>query len=212
MRNSKVLEMLESNRIDELKNMIQDEIYEEALKSKPGAKKRYTAMKKYFNYNKQPRECLQKPCQITFEGKTYNSFTNSWSLIFTTEDCGEIEMFDDTDRYPDVTRLMHTGGEERMIDIHKVIADAKSRGYKLTTKEVSYGYKYLMLYNGTYYKIGLLDSSYSIIDDGKPAIAYVNDGTRRPLTIKNDLGYCMIMPVKYDGNPEDDGIKVVKVN
>jgi hypothetical protein len=211
MRNSKVLEMLESNRIDELKNMLQDEIYEEALKSKPGAKKRYTAMKKYFGYNKQSRECLQKPCQIIFEGKDYISFTNSWSLIFTTEDYGEIEMFEDKDRYPDVTRLMHTSGDKREIDIHKVIAEAKSKGYKLTKSEVSFNYKYLMLYDGAYFKIGLLDSSFAIIDDGKPAIVYHESGTRRPLTIKNDIGYCMIMPVKYEGDPEENGITVIEV-
>jgi len=169
-------------------------------------------MKKYFKYHSPVRECLQKPCWITFDGKEYISFTNSWSLIFTTEECGEIEMFEDKERYPDVSRLMHTSGEERMIDIHKVIAEAKSIGYKLTKSEVTFNYKYLMLYDGTYFKIGLLDSSYAIIDDGKPAVAYHESGSRRPLTIKNDIGYCMLMPVKYDGDPEENGIVVIKVD
>ena len=212
MQNTKVLEMLISNRIDELKTMLQDEIYEESLKSKPGAKKRYTAMKKYFKYHSPVRECLQKPCPITFEGKDYISFTNSWSLIFTTEDCGEIEMFEDKDRYPDVTRLMCTSGDKREIDIHKVIAEAKSKGYKLTKSEVTFNYKYLMSYDGTYFKIGLLDSSYAIIDDGKPVTVYHEAGTRKPLTIKNDIGYCMLMPVKYEGDPEENGITVIKVD
>lgn len=46
MRNEKVLEMLNEGKIEDLKSALQDEIYEEALKSKPGAKKRYAAMKK----------------------------------------------------------------------------------------------------------------------------------------------------------------------
>lgn len=49
MKSSKVLEMLEQNRIEELKAELQDEIFTESLKSKPDAKKRYAAMKKIFH-------------------------------------------------------------------------------------------------------------------------------------------------------------------
>ena len=45
MKSSRVLEMLNQNRIDELKVELQDEIFTESLKTKPNAKKRYTAMK-----------------------------------------------------------------------------------------------------------------------------------------------------------------------
>ena len=51
MRNTLVLEMLNAGRIDELKKILEDEIYEDSLKVKPGAKKRYAAMKKYFKYH-----------------------------------------------------------------------------------------------------------------------------------------------------------------
>ena len=212
MRNSIILEMLNSGRIEELKVKLQDEIYEEALKNKPGAKKRYSAMKKYFKYHNPVRECLQKPCEVEFEGNKYISFTNSWSLVLTTEDCGEIEMFEDKERYPDVTRLIRFDGIKKRIDFHEVIAEAKSKGYKLTKSEVDYNFKYLMLYDGTYYKIGLLDASMAIIDDGEPVMTYHPAGTRMPLTIKNTIGLCMIMPVKYEGDPEDDGKIVIKVD
>lgn len=212
MRNSTVLEMLERGQIEELKRLLQDEIYQESLKSNPSAKKRYSAMKKYFKYYKPVRECLQKPCTVTFEDRKYISFTNSWSLALTTEECGEIEMFDETTgKYPNVTRLIRFDGIKKKIDFHKVIAEAKSKGYKLNKSEVDFHFKYLMLYDGTYYKIGLIDATFGIIDDGKPAMTYHPDGIRMPLTIKNDIGLCMIMPVKYEGDPEDDGKIVIEV-
>ena len=64
-------------------------------------------------------------------------------------------------------------------------------------KEVGPGFQYLMLYDGTYYKIGLIDATYGII----------NDGERMPLTIQNDLGICIIMPVFiHNGEPDENHI------
>lgn len=215
MRNTLVLDMLNSNRIEELKKMLEDEIYGESLKVKPGAKKRYAAMKKYFKYHTSVRECLQKPCRIVFEDKDYISFTNSWSLVLTTEDCGEIELWDESNgKYPDVTRLIRFDGIKKKLNFREVIAEAKSKGYRLNKKEVEGNFTYLLLYDGTYYKIGLLDATYSIIDNGEIAITYHPDGVRMPLTIKNDIGLCMIMPVKYDGDtdPEEEGKIVIRVD
>lgn len=67
MRSVKVLEMLNEGTIDELKNKLQDEIYTDSLKGKSTAKKHYTAMKKYFSYTNNARECCQKPCEIVFD-------------------------------------------------------------------------------------------------------------------------------------------------
>lgn len=210
MQARKVIEMLDSNRIAELRQMAQDEIYQEALKTKPGSKKRYTAMKKYFTYHKNVRECLLKPCRIKFEGKDYISFTNSWSLALTTEDCGEMEMFDtETGKYPDVARLLRFDGIKKKIDFGEVIAEAKSKGYRLNKNEVDHRFKYLMLYDGTYYKIGLIDATFGIIDNGEPAVTHHPDGEKMPLTITNDIGICMIMPVyMHDGEPDEDKIVI----
>lgn len=216
MKANKLLEMLNSNRIEELKALAQDELYQEALKVKPGAKKRYTAMKKYFSYHSQHRTCLTKPCRVEFEGKDYISFTNSWSLVLTSEDCGEIELFDPEKygKYPDVTRLLRFDGLKKKIDYAKVIAEAKSKGYRLNKSEVDAGFKYLMLYDDTYYKIGLIDATFGIIDDGNIPTTHHPYGERMPITITNDLGFCMIMPVKYEGiaNPEEDGKIVINVD
>ena len=52
MDNTKILEMLNNGQIEELKEKISDEIFQEELKKSSGAdaKKRYTAMKRYFKY------------------------------------------------------------------------------------------------------------------------------------------------------------------
>lgn len=205
MRSVKVLEMINNNKIDELKAELQDEIYKDSLKGNSSAKKRYTAMKKYFTYTTNVRECLQKPCKIIFEDKPYTSFTNSWSLALTTEDTGEIELFNEENgKYPDVVRLLNFDGIKRKVDFRKIFAEAKSRGYKLTKKEVGPGFEYMMLYDGTYYKIGLLEATYAIIDDGELAMVYHPDGKRKPLTIQTSVGICMIMPVFIKDEDEED--------
>ena len=51
MKNTKVLEMLNDGKIEELKALLQDEIFAEGLKGNGNAKKRYSAMKKYGTEN-----------------------------------------------------------------------------------------------------------------------------------------------------------------
>lgn len=213
MRSIKALELIKKGKIEELQSMLEDEVYQETLKKKPDAKKRYMAMKKYFSYTTSARECLQKPCVVDFEDKTYTSFTNSWSLVLTTEPTGEIELFDKENlKYPDVGRLLRFDGVKKKIDFNAVIAAAKSKGYKLNRTEVGAGFKYLMLYDGTYYKIGLIDISHSIINTGEPALTYHPDGEKMPLTIQTDLGICMIMPVfMHDGEPDESHVVIEAV-
>ena len=75
MRSVKVLEMLNEGKIDELKNKLQDEIYTDSLKGKPTAKKRYTAMKKYFSYTNNARKCCQKP----IEQYSIHDYVDEWN-------------------------------------------------------------------------------------------------------------------------------------
>lgn len=196
MKSSKVLEMLHQNRIEELKQELQDEIFTESLKGKPNAKKRYAAMKKYLKTISESRPILTKPCAIEFEGKLYNAFTNSYSLVLTTETCGEIEMCDEPDRYPDITRLISFNGDEGKIDFNKVLAEAKSKGYKYSKNSI-YKNDYLMFFKGAYFRIALIDITYGIVDDGTEVEVYGN-GANRPITIQNDIGIAMIMPVRME--------------
>lgn len=212
MRSVKVLEMLNNGKIDELKVSLRDEIYEESLKKNPDSKKRYTAMKKYFSYTNNYREVCNKPCKIEFEDKEYTSFTNSLSLVLTTEDTGEIGLFNtENDTYPEVGRLIHLNGEKTEIDFNKILAEAKSKGYKLNKKEVGAGFEYLMRFNETYYKIGLIDISYGLINDGQPVTVYYQIDKRMPITIQNDIGIEVIMPIRIEDDRELDQNKIIEV-
>lgn len=198
MRNIKILEMINEGRIEELKNSLREEIYAETLNANkpPGAKRRYVAMKKYFTYTKSERDILRYPCIVDFEGRPHTSFCNSFSLALTTEPCGTIQLYTGPSKYPDVTKLVSYDGEERVLDFNKIFALAKSQGYKLKKSELSAtGYKYLMLYEGAYYKLGLVDATFSIIDDNEEAVVYHTPGKRAPITIKTNIGVCTIMPL-----------------
>lgn len=213
MQSVKVLKMIDEGRLEELKVMLQDEIYQDELKKKPGAKQRYTAMKKYFGYTNIARVACQKPMTIEFEGKTVTSFCNSYSLAFTSESPGEIELFTEDDgNYPDVARLVKRNGAPKEIDLDTVFAEAKSKGYKLTKSEVNGG-QYLMRYNEAYFRLGLVHATYSIIADGKNVTAYHDGKNTSSLTIENDLGLCLILPIKCEAAfIEENNITVINVN
>ena len=164
-------------------------------------------MKKYPSYISSAREILLKPCEVTIEGVKYNAFCNSYSLALTTETCGEIPMCKEPDRYPPVVNLLKYEGNIEKVDLNKVIAEAKSKDYKLT-KNALMSNDYLMSYDGTYYRLALVDSTYGIINDGKEVVAYHVRGARKPLTITTDIGIGVIMPVYIDGEPDGVVIEV----
>ena len=209
MRNSKVLEMLNNGRIDELKAALQDEIYQGSLKGNATAKKRYAAMKKYLNTCSPAREILTKPCEVDFEGAKYAAFCNAFSLALTKESCGELPMCDDPDRYPRINSLVKFDGEEDTIDFTKVMAEAKSKGYKYT-KSMIYTNNYLMHFKGSYYRLGLIDATFGIIDEGKPVTVFKERVRNRPITIVNDIGIAVVMPVRLD-EPHNEGAVVIEV-
>lgn len=197
MQNLKMLEMLNKGQIEELKIILRDEIYATSLKNNPNAKKRYAAMKKYLKTISDSRPIITKPCEIEFEGEKYNSFTNSYSLVLTKESCGELEMCDEPERYPSVARLIGRSRDVEKVDFNKVLAKAKSEGYKYT-KTAIYGNDYLMKYNGLYFRMALVDITFGILNDGNEINVYFN-GKNRPITIENDLGIGIILPIRGDG-------------
>lgn len=210
MRSTKVLEMIADGRIDELEAMLRDEIYQEALKNKAGAKPRYTAMKKYFGYVKSSRAICLKPALVEFDGEMVHSFCNSYSLALTKEPCGLIELFTEEDgTYPKVNRLLKRDGAPIISNLTRVFAEAKSNGYKLTKSEVNGG-QFMLRYNGTYYRLGLIDATYSIIDDGGEVRIYHSGDKFSSITIENGIGVCMILPVKCDDETiKNDDITVI---
>ena len=214
MQNTKILEMINNGQIEELKDLIQEEIFTDQLKSKPGAKQRYAAMKKYFSYIKDNgNKACTMPCVIDYKGEKYTSFVNDCSLVLTTEKSGEMELFEDPDKYLNVEKFIVFDGEEKEIDFNKIMAEAKSKGYKLKKSEVEPGadFKYVLHYDDAYFKIGLLDATYSIINDGEKATVW-HPGERKkfsPIVIKNGLGICLVLPFHYD--EEKSGATVIEV-
>ena len=212
MKASKVLDMLNKGMYDELELYLRDEIFMEALTRDKNydVKKRYNAMKKYFSYVVSSRKACQKPCRVEYEGHMYTSFCNSYSLVLTTESPGAIELFDNNHdgTYPNTARLINCSESENKVDFNRALAEAKSKGYKLKKSEViSNGY--LLHYDRAYFRIGLLDITYSIINDGKEATVYHKEGgSTSPITIVNELGYAVIMPVRLEDGPEDDCVVI----
>lgn len=214
MQNTKILEMIDNGQIEELKALIQDEIFTDGLKNKSGAKQRYAAMKKYFSYIKgNGNKACTMPCVIDFKGEKHTSFINGYSIALTKETSGEMELFEDPDKYLNVEKMITFDGEENEIDFNKIIAEAKSKGYKLKKSEVETGedFKYVLHYDDAYYKIGLLDVTYSIINDGEKATVWHPGGRKKisPIIIKNNLGVCVVLPFHYE--EEKEGVTVIEV-
>lgn len=216
MKTEKILEMINNNEIEELKKILQDEIFTSNLKGNPGQKKRYAAMKKFFKYVTQNNQALLSPCKNVevntemLSGK-YNCFCDSYSVVLTTEDIGEIEPYNtDKGKYFDIEKILCDNVNDlhiSKIDFNSLLAKAKSLGYKLKKSEVerSGNYKeskeeYILKYkpfedrDSAYFKMGLLDKAFSIIDDGQPCEVYYMD-RKSPLFVKSSIGLCIVLPI-----------------
>lgn len=97
MKNTKILEMLNNGEIEELKQLLSSEIYANTLKGNGTTKKRYTAMKRYFaGKSKDTREFMNKPgTNISYNGKKYNAFCDTYCAVLTTEGIGTMETCND---------------------------------------------------------------------------------------------------------------------
>ena len=64
-----------------------------------------------------------------------------------------------------------------------------------------------MRYKGGYFRIGLVDITYGILDEGEAVDVYFN-GRLRPITIQNDLGIGIVLPIRYDGDEYPDAVVI----
>lgn len=107
--------------------------------------------------------------------------------------------------------LLTSTEKRKKINFAEVIALAKTKGYKLKKSEF-YTNKFLMKYNGIYFRIPLLDSAYSLIDDGDEVSVFHDENSLRPLVMQNSVGIAMILPIRYDGDPVNAGNIVIEVS
>lgn len=206
MKAQYILEMLNGGKIEELKALLSDEIYKSEIQDKDG-KSRYSAMQRFFRFSKNEiRESVKKPCKdIEYQGKLYNCFIDGYCFVMTTESLGNMETYDNTNNdYFDIVSLLNFArqrvGCPTKLDLNSVLATAKSKGYKYKKSEIDTNNAlYYLKYKGSYYKIGLLDKAYSIINDGEKAEVYYS-GKRDALIIKNNIGIAGICPINIKGD------------
>lgn len=202
MKSEVILEMLKNNKIEELKRILEEEVYKNAMQDK-GGKARYSAMKRYYRFaDKDKVEKLKKPCKdIEYQGKLYNCFIDGYCFALTAESLGNMETYDNANNdYFSVGRLISFNGDMEKLNLNKILAIAKSKGYKYKKSEVdTINAVYYLKYKGSYYKIGLLDKAYSIINDGEEAEVYYS-GKSDVLIIKNNIGIAGICPIIIKGD------------
>lgn len=212
MDNKKVLEMVNNGQLEDLKTLLADEIYKDSLKGNGDAKKRYAAMKRYFKYANMDNKACSLPCKdVVLPDGSYNCFVDGYTLVCTNESIGELESFDNSNgNYLKVGQMLNYSSEYELIDLNKVLAEAKSKGYKYKKSEIGQdaSFQYAFKYRDGYFKIGLLDQAYSIINDGNEAEVYYN-GAKGLLLIKTSFGVCGILPFTHKG--EADSKTILKV-
>ena len=90
-----------------------------------------------------------------------------------------------------------------VFDVNTILAEAKTKGYKYKKSELGQhqDFQYCFKYKEWYFKTGLLDQAFSIIDDGKEAEVYYN-GEKGLLFIKTSIGIAGILPFNAMENIE----------
>lgn len=200
MRTEYILKMLEDGRIEELKKAVQDEIYQKELSSTPGAKQRYAAMKRYFKFADDRNDFTCKPKQI--EG--LSCFCDGLTAVRTKESMNDIPQYDDSEiPYINLSQIMNMESVSDYTDeinFNEVLAEAKANGYKFKKNEVgrSSDFTTVFFYNGAYFKVGLLDQAFSIINDGEKATVYSTGKANSPIKIVTSIGECVLYPVKLN--------------
>ena len=204
MQNTKILEMINNGQTEELKKLIQDEIYKDSMRDNGNAKKRYAAMKRYFKYasvNNTAEKSM--PCKdIALDDGIYNCFLDDYSFVLSTEDIGEIPAYDNSNNsYFDLKELINYPPDMEKIDINGILAKAKSKGYKYKKSEIGEenSFQYLFYYKERFYKVGILDQAFSIINDGEESEVYCSRETPI-LYMKTSIGMCAILPVNISEN------------
>lgn len=205
MKNEKILEMLNNGEIEEMKKVISEEIYNSSLDKNGNAKSRYKAMKDFYKFPSDKTDTrFLKPCKKSIRGQLYNCFLSSDVLVCTKESTGNIELYNEKEEareWFNVEKLINASDFEIIedIDFNDILSEAKSKGFKPVKQEIQYGNcaKYYLRFRDAYYKIGLLNKGYSIIDGGKHQEVFYNDKVS-PLYIYNSLGIVMLLPVRID--------------
>lgn len=169
-------------------------------------------MKRYFKFADDNNDFTCKPKQV----EEFACFCDGFTAVRTKESLADLSQYDDSDRpYIDLGKIMNVesiADYTEEINLNEVLAEAKSKGYKFKKNEVVQGDNFttVCFYNGAYFKIGLLDQAFSIINDGEKARVYSTGKATEPIKIITSIGECILLPVR----PKEDrfaGKTVIKV-
>ena len=185
---------------------------------------RHAAMKRYFKYADKSKPAFYYPKEnlsIEFYNQSYNvnCFTDAYSCVLTFGDIGDMETYDEyCDKpYIDIQTLFnYLNGDYarsfgRLVDVNSVITKAKEAGYKFKKNEImtSDKFKYIWKYHDRYYKIGILDQAFSIINTKDKC--HVVCGPNGVLFIDNMYGMVAIMPYIWDKCNRKDEVTVIEL-
>lgn len=103
-----------------------------------GAKQRYATMKRYFKYANMNNKACSLPCKdVELSDGLYNCFVDGLTLVCTTENIGNMESFDNSEgNYLKIDQMLNYNGDMELLDINKVLAEAKCKGYKYKKSEI----------------------------------------------------------------------------
>ena len=216
MKAETVLKYLEENDLEGLRFRVKSEMYKNGL-SVTG-KQRLSAMKKYAEtptrYTKPlSRQHLERPKLLEYKDEEYYSFLNGISIVLTKEQPNGIPPQDEERPYLNVVDIMSDFDKFEYIGKfnfaqHKV--EAKLKGYKFLKKAILQADNTTVFskFEETYINTALLDISLSILNDGEDFEVYMDKDKKDTCGIffKNRYGYALILPVRIDGNSEENTV------
>lgn len=186
--------------------------------------KRYNAMKTYFSSGTHNKTVATTHpyCGMQYYGKTYNVFSDGYSIVFTRkaipiemETFNEYRMNNNANdlQYLDVIPVIERNEkyEERIgkVDFNKLFTNARANGYRKAKKKDN---PYLLRYHDCFLSLRLIDRAYSIIDNGKEADVFYAGEPYMPVKIVTNIGFALICPMNMQQSKYDSIIKYEEVN
>lgn len=181
---------------------------------KVGRKMRSNAMKRFYrfvddkkpSYDKFPYRNIK-----VFKEEVMNCLFNDRCLVLTKEEIVGMEDYKDIEPYknfPNINGILSEMPKHGVkVDINKVIDVAKYAGYKYGKREIEINFKYVWKYEDAYFKIGLIDKAFQVINDGQKANVY-HRAYNAPLFIETSIGIAAVLPMCYTESPSKNHIIV----
>lgn len=181
---------------------------------KIGYKMRSYAMKRFYRFvDDKEANWAKYPCRDVkvFKGQTMNCLLNAYCMVLTKEEINDIKDYKDIESYgnfPNINVILSKMPKRSIkVNINKVLDTAKLTGYKYTKSEEGNNFKYVWKYNDAYFRIGLIDKAFQVINDGQKANVYYR-ACNAPLFIETSIGIAVVLPMCYIESPSKNHIIV----